>query len=558
MENLHQLEIIIMLLIAVLALSTVARAMLIPYPILLVIGGLLLSLIPGLPMIRLDPDLVFLVFLPPILWSAAYFTSLRDFRANLRPISLLAVGLVLATTAGVAAVAHAVFPGMSWAAAVVLGAIVSPPDAVAATAVARRLNIPRRVITVLEGESLVNDATALVLYRSAVAAVVSGTFVLSETLIDFLFAAIVGVLIGLAVGMVTRWAVHSTDDSFSEIVVTLLAPYAAWVLAEQAHASAVLACVAGGLYLRQYFSAVAPATRIQGRAVWDVIVFALNGLIFILIGLQLGTLREAVSSEHAGALVLNGAMISVTAIVVRLIWVPTIAYVSRWLIPSLRVRDPTPPRSHLFLVAWTGMRGIVSLAAAMALPLATVDGTAFPFRAEIILMTFAVIFSTLVLQGLSLAPLIRALKLENDQTLEKEETQAREHAATAALERLDTLEKESWSIQDQVHRLRDHYARRVKRFSFPDKIDPECSAETAAAFRRLRYETLTAERLAAVSLRDQGIISDEVLHRIENELDVESLRIGVGEQRIAPACNGGQRPMAISPGYDTTMEKENP
>src|SRR3989454_189573 len=444
MEALHQLEIIIVLLAVVLALTSVARKILIPYPIILVIGGLVLGVVPGLPTVTLNPDLIFLVFLPPILWAAAYFTSLREFRENLRPISLLAIGLVLATTAAVAVVAHAVFPGMSWAAAIALGAIVSPPDAVAATAIGKRLRIPRRIVTILEGESLVNDATALVLYRTAVGAAVSGTFVLSETLLQFVFAAIVGVAIGIGVGMITRWALHVTEDSFTEIAITLLAPYFAWVLGELAHASAVLACVAGGIYLRQHFSeVVAPATRIQGRAVWDLLVFMLNGVIFILIGLQLGVLSEAVPSARFGS----------------------------------------------------------------------------------------VILATLVLQGLSLTPLIRALRLEEDRGLEREEMQAREHAATAALARLDGMAGEDWLMPDHAERLRVHYGRRLQRYARSGTVDEECTVEAAEAFRRLRHETLTAERLALIGLRNDGTISDEVLHRLEHELDVEALRLGLGERR---------------------------
>src|SRR2546426_190359 len=416
MEALHQLEIIIVLLAVVLALTSVARKVLIPYPIILVIGGLVLGMVPGLPTVTLNPDLIFLVFLPPILWAAAYFTSLREFRENLRPISLLAIGLVLATTAAVAVVAHAVFPGMSWAAAIALGAIVSPPDAVAATAIGKRLRIPRRIVTILEGESLVNDATALVLYRTAVGAAVSGTFVLSETLLQFVFAAIVGVAIGIGVGMITRWALHVTEDSFTEIAITLLAPYFAWVLGELAHASAVLACVAGGIYLRQHFSeVVAPATRIQGRAVWDLLVFMLNGVIFILIGLQLGVLSEAVPSARFGS----------------------------------------------------------------------------------------VILATLVLQGLSLTPLIRALRLEEDRGLEREEMQAREHAATAALARLDGMAGEDWLMPDHAERLRVHYGRRLQRYARSGTVDEECTGEAAEAFRRLRHEAVKAERLAPVGLGEQ-------------------------------------------------------
>jgi len=534
MEALHQLEIIIVLLAVVLALTSVARKVLIPYPIILVIGGLVLGVVPGLPTVTLNPDLIFLVFLPPILWAAAYFTSLREFRENLRPISLLAIGLVLATTAAVAVVAHAVFPGMSWAAAIALGAIVSPPDAVAATAIGKRLRIPRRIVTILEGESLVNDATALVLYRTAVGAAASGTFVLNETLLQFVFAAIVGVAIGIGVGMITRWALHVTEDSFTEIAITLLAPYFAWVLGELAHASAVLACVAGGIYLRQHFSeVVAPATRIQGRAVWDLLVFMLNGVIFILIGLQLGVLSEAVPSARFGSLIIAGTLVSATAILVRLVWVPLAAALPRLLSPSLRARDPMPPWSYVFIVAWTGMRGIVTLAAALALPVTTAAGAPFPFRAEIILISFSVILATLVLQGLSLTPLIRALRLEEDRGLEQEEMQAREHAATAALARLDGLTGEDWLMPDHAERLRVHYGRRLERFARSGTVDEECTVEAAEAFRRLRHETMTAERLALIGLRNDGTISDEVLHRLEHELDVEALRFGIGERRAA-------------------------
>ena len=533
MESLHQLETVILLLIAVLTLVAFARKLVIPYPILLVIGGLILGLIPGVPTLRLDPDVVFLVFLPPILWSAAYFTSWRDFRSNLRPITLLAVGLVLATTAAVAVVAHIWLPGLGWAGAIALGAIVSPPDAVSATAVAKRLGLPRRAVTILEGESLVNDATALILYRAAVMAAVSGTFIFSETVVDFFVAAGVGVVVGLLVGVAARWALKLMKDSFSEIAITLLSPYIAWVLAEQAHASGVLACVAGGLYLRQHFSeAVAPTTRIQARAVWDFLVFVLNGFIFILIGLQLGALREAIPSGMFVPLMLTGSLVSVTAIVVRLIWVPLAAWIPRLLSPSLRARDPMPALPSLFLIGWTGMRGIVSLAAALALPLTTAAGVPFPFRAEIILITFSVILATLVLQGLSLGPLIRALNLKEDESLEREEMQAREHAATAALVRLDEVANEGWPVPEHLDQMRVHYGDRVQRYT-KDGTAPECTAEAIEVFQRLRHETLTAERLAVIRLRNDGIISDDVLHRLEHELDVEALQLGIGERRVS-------------------------
>ena len=533
MDGLHQLEIVIVLLAVVLVLNTVAEKLVVPYPILLVIGGLILGLIPGLPTVTLSPDLVFLVFLPPILWAAAYFTSWREFKENLRPISWLAVGLVAATTAAVAVVARAVLPGLGWAEAIALGAIVSPPDAVSATAIGKRLRIPRRVVTILEGESLVNDATALVLYRAAVGAAVGGSFVLGDTLLHFVLAAVGGVAIGIVVGAASRWALCATTDSFTEIAITLLAPYLAWVLGEVTHVSAVLACVAGGLHVRQHFSAaVAPVTRLQARAVWDLLIFVLNGFIFILIGLQLGALRTAVPAGRFGAVLMAGAAVSLTAILVRLAWVPAAAALPRLMSATLRARDPMPPWPNIFVTAWTGMRGIVTLAAALALPVTTAAGTPFPFRAEIILISFAVILATLVLQGLSLAPIIRALHLEEDRGFEREEMLAREQAASAALRRLDGLAGEDGVRVEHVERLRVHYSRQLQRFAGSGPVDADCSFEAGEQFRQLRHDTLTAERLALIQLRNDGTISDEVLHRLEHELDVEALRLGIGERRV--------------------------
>jgi Na+/H+ antiporter len=532
-ESLYRLEAVVLLLGAVLLLMAVARRLLVPYPIFLVLGGLILGFVPGVPAVRLDPELVFLIFLPPILWSAAYFTSFRDFQANLRPITLLAVGLVVATTAAVAAVAHAIVPGLPWPAAFALGAIVSPPDAVAATAVARRLRIPRRVITILEGESLVNDAAALVLYRAAVAATVTGAFVARETLVQFVLAAAGGVAIGLAIGLLTREALHHSEDSLVETAITLLAPYAAWIAAERMHASAVLACVAGGLYVRRGFSAaVPPTTRIQSRAVWELLVFVLNGVIFVLIGLQLRAIRDEGLIENPARLVVYGAVISAVAIAIRLLWVPLAAVIPRLVSPALRRRDPLPPWPSIFLLAWTGMRGIVSLAAALALPLTTAAGTPFPARDEIVVLTFAVILATLVLQGLTLGPLIRWLRLADDGTLEAEEVHARQEAARAVLARLDDLAQGPEASREDIRQMQTLYTQRVQRAS---SIDPGAGAEAArvqAARRRLRHETLSAERLALIALRDQGVISDDVLHRLEQELDIEAIRIGLGEERL--------------------------
>ena len=524
------LETVIVLLVAVLTLETIARRVLIPYPIFLVLGGLVLGLLPNVPKVDLDPDLVFLIFLPPILWSAAYFTSLRDFRANLRPITLLAVGLVLATTAAVAAVARLLMPTMSWPVAVALGAIVSPPDAVAATAIARRLRIPYRLVTVLEGESLINDAAALVLYRTAVAAAMTGVFMPTWSVWQFVLVAAGGVAIGLLVSYVTTKAVRLAGSTLTQTAITLVAPYVAWVAAERLHVSAVLACVVGGLVIRQGFSLhVPPATRLQGRTVWDLVVFVLNGVIFVLIGLQLGAIRAAGWPGDLGTLVWHGAVISLTAIVVRLVWVPLATIVPRLVSPALRQRDPIPRPSHILLLAWIGMRGIVSLAAALALPATTAAGAPFPFRDEIIVLTFAVILSTLVLQGLSLTPLIRRLDLGEDRTLELEEAHAREQAAHAALARLDRVAGADWVRREDVERLRALHGQRIHRASSIKLGDGGDAGRAQAALRRLRHETLTAERRALIELRDQGVISDEILHVLEQELDVEAIRIGLGE-----------------------------
>jgi Na+/H+ antiporter len=527
----QSVELVTLLFIAVIGLNALARRLLLPYPILLVIGGLLLALVPGLPSVRLDPDIVFFLFMPPILWAAAYFTSFRDFSANLRPIALLAVGLVVATTAVVAAIAHAIVPGLGWAGAAALGAIVSPPDAVAAVAILRRLRIPRRVLVILEGESLVNDATALVLYRTAVGAMVTGSFSLGHAARDLVIAAVGGVAIGLAVtalaGLALRWA----RDSLTEIAITLLAPYIAWSLAERVDTSAVLACVAGGLLLPRFLSSVVPpATRLQGRAVWSLLIFALNGVIFILIGLQLRTLAQSVRPGELGALVWQGLLVSLAAIVTRLVWVPIGTWLPRQ-IPSIRARDPMPPWRAIAVVAWAAMRGIVTLAAALALPLVTADGRPLPFREQIILLAFVVILVTLVLQGLSLGPIVRRLRIPDDLTLEREEIQARERAVRAALDRLERFERKLEGVDEQLADLRRHYEDRARLIAERQAGVPPSSSLAEAAFKRARHETLNAERLALTELRNQGAISDEVFLELEQELDVEAATQGLAEVR---------------------------
>lgn len=512
----------------ILLVTALARHLPIPTPILQLLAGLCVGLVPGLPVPELDPHIVFLVFLPPVLWSAAYFTSLREFTRNLRPISLLAVGLVGVTTAAVALAAHALFPGMPWAVAVALGAIISPPDAVAAEAILKRLPVPRRAVVILEGESLVNDASALVLYRTAVAAAVTGSFSLGEASVRFVVDALVGALIGLFVGRLLLQAARRTSDVLVQVLLTLVGPYVAWVAAELLHVSAVLAVVAGGLSLRQQFSdVVAPAARLQSRAVWELFIFIVNALIFVLLGVQFGGLIEALPAGSAGGVAIAGLLLSALVIVVRLVWVPIATWLPRALSADVRRRDPVPGWQGIFLVSWTSMRGIVSLASALALPTLLRDGTPFPYRTEIILVTMVVILVTLVAQGISLTPIVRALRFPPDQAHHEEARHARFESARHALETLDDLADEPWARADDIARLRAEYQEQSRQHHRRGELDLEATVSR----RRLRAQVLRAERKLLVRLRNEGAISDEVLHELEGELDVEALRIGEGARR---------------------------
>lgn len=508
----------------VVALTALARRLPIPSPILQVLAGAAIGLIPGMHLPELEPDVVFFVFLPPILWAAAFFTSLREFRANIRPIGLLAVGLVLATTAAVAFAAHALLPGLPWAVAVAIGAIVSPPDAVAAAAIVSRLPVPRRVVVILEGESLVNDASALVLYRTAVVASVTGVFSLGESVVRFFIDAGIGIGIGLLVGWLIIYAACLTKDSLAETLLTLAGPYVAWMTAETLHVSAVLACVAGGLYVRQHLStAVSPVSRVQARAVWDLLVFLFNALIFLLLGFQFRGLVDAVPAGSLGRVLAIGAVLSVVAMGVRLVWVPVATYLPRRLSADVRRRDPLPSWKGVFLVSWTSMRGIVSLASALALPHVLASGAPFPYRAEIILITMTVIVMTLVLQGLSLAPIIRAFKFEAEHTQHEEERLARRESLRRGAEALDDLSREGWADPRDVEWLRNELRDRLRLH--------EHHGGGPNGRRRLRLGVMSAERRMLIRLRNEGQISDEVLRELEQELDLEAIRVGAGDER---------------------------
>jgi Na+/H+ antiporter len=515
------------LLVAIVVLATLATRLHLPYAILLVLGGLLLGFVPGLPTIELNPELILVLFLPPLIYSSAWLTSWREFRANLRPILQLSLGLVLVTTLVIGVVAHFI-AGLSWPVAFVLGAVVSPTDAVAASATARQLGLPRRIVTVIEGESMVNDATGLVAYRFAVVAVITGSFSLPQAGLQFVVVSLGGLLIGLLIAWPVAWLHRHLDDAPIEITITLLTPYAAYLVADALQVSGVLAVLSAGLYLsRQSSRFFSSNTRLQANAIWNVLVFLLNGLVFLLIGLQLRSIVAAIAGHSLLTLVWEALLISLAVITVRIAWVFPAAYLPRLVSPRLRVRDPYPGWRPVAIVAWVGMRGGLSLAATLALPFTLSSGAPFPQRDLVIFFTFGVILATLVGQGLSLSPIIRLLGLE------REHAQAHLVAARAALSRLDALATEAWVPEDALTHLRSHYAQKLEALTAAmdgagdERFDGHMPGEP-----QLRQEVLTAERAAVIGLRDRGRIDDETLRLVERELDLEEQRLqGEGDQR---------------------------
>jgi CPA1 family monovalent cation:H+ antiporter len=526
-SGMNPLELVVLLMVIAAGLAVAAQRMRIPYPVLLVLGGLALAFVPGLPRVEIDPQVVLVIFLPPLLFASAWLTSWRDFAANRRPIALLAVGLVIATMMAVAVVAHAIIADLSWSVALLLGAIVSPPDAAATTAVFQRLKVPRRIVTIVEGESLVNDATGLVAYKFALAAVTTGSFSLASAGGHFLLVVAGGVALGLAVGWLVAQLHRHMEDFEVETIITLLTPYAAYIAAEHIGVSGVLATVTAGGYLGwrnpELLSAL---TRFRGRGVWRVFLMLFEGLVFILIGLQLAAIRDIAVGMSTAALVGRAAIISAVAIAARLIYVPIATYLPRLLNRRLRERDPNPPVRPVMLIGWTGVRGIVSLALALALPETLPDGRPFPDRATVIVLTFGVILATLLVQGLTLPALIRLFRLGEDDADRREEREALIRGSRAALARLDEIDNTVVIHPQLLARVRAPYQERLARLTTEERSDPECklSEGESAAFRRLRTDSLAAERKAAVELRNQGKISEEVLHRVQEALDLEALQ----------------------------------
>jgi Na+/H+ antiporter len=515
-----EIELVLLLLVAIAAIATVARRAGVPYPIFMVLGGLALGFVPGLPRFELPPDVVFLLFLPPLLYYAAFFTSIRDFKANARPIGLLAVGLVVFTTAAVAAVVHTLLHELGWPAAFALGAIVAPPDAIAASAILRRLGVPRRLVTILEGESLLNDATALVAYRFSLAALATGAFSLADATGRFVVVAVGGVALGLAVGWGIAWLRARLSDTPVNITVSLLTPFAAYLPAEHFGLSGVLAAVTAGLFLgRRSSRLMSSETRLTGTGVWQMVVFVLNGLAFILIGLQLPLVLEALADRSFAEVLGLGIAVSAAVIAARFIWVYPATYLPRMLSASLRARDPSPPRRAVFVVGWAGMRGVVSLAAALALPFT------FPERELALFLTFFVILVTLVGQGLSLPWLINRLGVGADGDVAHDEAHARSATSEAAVARLDELASEWPTHLELIDQLRATYQHRARHVDAHHDGEPGAAEQELLEHRQIRREVIEAERRAALDMRDRGIISDDVLRRIERDLDLEEVRM---------------------------------
>jgi monovalent cation/hydrogen antiporter len=517
----------LVLLLVTIVIGALAKRLNTPYPILLVIAGLLVSFVPAVPRISLNPDVIFFVFLPPLLYAAAWDTSWREFKNALVNILLLAIGLVAFTVAGVAVIACSFFKGFDWRTGLVLGAAVSTTDAIAATSIARRLGVARRVVDIIEGESLVNDATGLLALQFGIAAIVSNqSFSILDGILRFAYLGIGGIVVGLALSFIVELFERAIDDGPIEIAISILVPYVAYFAAEELHTSGVLAVVTCGLYLSrksaQFFS---PGVRIQARAVWQALTFVLNGIVFVLIGVQLPVILGGIRNYSVPALIGLGALFSLLVIVLRLIWAYPSAKIA-WIIRTriLHHRVTPPPPRLIFIAGWTGLRGVIALAAAMSVPVVV------PNRDLIIFLTYCVILATLVGQGLTLPPLIRLLKLESSQHVDQEEFEARREILERAIRRLEDLRKEdSGPFTDVYDDVAQHYRTRLSTLRGEGSDEHGTTTEHAQLYDGIARELVQLERRTAVDMRNQGRISDEALRRVLYELDLDETRMAAAD-----------------------------
>jgi Na+/H+ antiporter len=518
-------ETILGLLLASTALAVAGKKLKLPIPIVMVIGGLAIALVPGLHAVEFDPDLTFAIFVPPLLFRASITTSLRGLRENLRSVSLLAVGLVAATVVVVGAVAHQ-WLGLPWAPAFVLGAILAPPDAIVGISLARALKAPRTVISIIEGETLLNDTTAFVLYRRAVAAVVTGSFSLIVAGPEFLLTALGGIGIGYVVYRVVRWARNALHDPTLENVIWLLVPFLAYLPAEAVGASGVLSVVVAGLLLRQSSPLmVSPQTRLQANHAYDLVEFMLNSLIFVLIGLEVGQILRAPQAPPLLLIARSAGIVSVALIALRVVWMYPGAFLPAMISKRIREREGMPSFKAVTLLAWMGVRGGDSLVTALALPLTIANRHPFPHRELIISTTFGVILATLLVQGLTLRPLIKLLKLPEDHTHEAEEALARREMVAAGDARLATLCAQGKIPQAIVDRVQRAHVQRSELEM--DLADPAHAHKYAELQKEAEKELLRTRRHAVVRLRNEDVIDDEVLRHLERELDLEEMRLEI-------------------------------
>jgi CPA1 family monovalent cation:H+ antiporter len=520
----HPIEIVIMLLCFVVALSVFARRLQIVFPVLLTLAGLIIGFIPGLPQVVLEPSIVLLVFLPPILYSAAWYTNWREFKRNMEPITVLALGLVIATCVAIAYTAHALLPGFTLAMGFLLGAIISPPDAVAATAVLKQVSVPKKVVTILEGESLVNDASALIAFQFALVAITTGHFSLMEATGKFVWVVSGGIAMGLLVGYAAYY-VHKYFqlEPALETMLTFVTAYGAYLAAEKFHLNGVLAVVTAGLFMGSKQSRLhSPVMRMQAVAVWDFVMAFLNSLIFILIGLQLPHIIKHIDTDDLPHLILYGTIISVVATVLRFGYIFLADFISGRIRKRLRVPVVFSSLKHTTVLAFTAMRGVVSLAAAFSIPLLLDDGTAFPQRDMLLFITFFVVLFTLVLQGVLLPWLVKTLKFNQDNTEHNHQYLIKQLLSETAYQKVNDIIIAEKLNAEIAHKIRDwHHHKLLHNINATDVN----TAEEKMIAHKLQLASITARRQKLHQLNDKGEIDVELFHSLENELDLEETRI---------------------------------
>jgi len=539
MEN---FKIIVFIMAILIILTAIVNKRKLPYPVLLVVAGLIIGFVPQLPSLALDPDVIFVVLLPPLLYDAASKTSWHEFRTSIRPISALAITLVFFTTVAVAITAHYLVPGFSWPLAFVLGAVVSPPDAVAASGIIKGLGLNKKVITILEGESLVNDASALIAYRYAVTAVTTGTFVFWQAGLQFLLVAGLGILIGIVTGYLFVLAHKKIENNpVVETSLTLLAPFISYLAAEQFHMSGVLAVVSTGLIISWRAPEVfSYQTRIRTRVVWDTLIFLLHGFVFIMIGLQLPFIIKDLGNYPLLQMLGYGLLISLVTIVVRIIWVFAGSGWQNFLPKKKRTAnvlsmndEPDNTWKNVLVVAWTGTRGVISLAAALALPLVLQDGTPFPKRHSIIFLSFVVIFVTLVVQGLSLPLLIRWLKIKSQDNIAAEEKELQLYLANSTLHFIEQElpvslnNKLQQQLKNKYELLVHDLTKELRRHKEAKRNDEQVNTKPPDALLNARLEISKFQRALLLKLHKEGEFSDAVIRRVERVMDLDEMKLNM-------------------------------